>query len=496
MDTRLSNPRAADPLITVPTPAHSPLRAQLLLLAAGALLQTFGETLALGSAGQLPTGKAVLIFSATAGGIFLLWLGIWQPAKSFFAHLFFSISANAKIPRSRLLCQLSKSVLLALLLLAVLWSLATNGALLLQHPLDPTIYDSDAAAFIHYQAEDVLRGINPYTDTTGFWQAVAQFPTTGATPLQRGQFVNQSFSPSDQDVTALLHLYLRSPTQAGPEFDPATLHSYPAGAFLLAVPLIWAGLPSTQPLYALALLLLFGILIRWTPKWHRLYVLLFLASLSLAITLTLRSSFEVVCIVCLITAWRFQARKPTFSALLLGLACAVKQFAWLFAPFSLLLIAKRSGWRQAGKSAAIAALVFLLINGPFIFAAPAAWATNMLLPVTEPAFPGGIGLVTLAQGNLLPLFPGRVFALLEMGAYLALLIWYNAQLKPDQQPGMHADRTDGLGLFLPPLPLLLASRSLISYTMFLPVLALAAVLLAQDFTQGPIHQKALPSYER
>jgi hypothetical protein len=440
----------------------------------------------------------LLIFSTCAGGIFLLWLGIWRPARGVFARLFFSATANAKIPQTRLLRQISNSTLLALLLLAVLWSVATNGALLLQHPLDPAIYDSDAAAFVHYQAEDVLHGINPYTDTTGFWQAVAQFPAAGATPLQRGQFAQQAFSPSDQVVTALLHIYLRNPTQAGPEFDPATLHSYPAGAFLLTIPFIWAGLPSTQPLYALALLLLFGLLAWWTPKEDRWYTLLLLSSLALAITLTLRSSFEVICIICLIAAWRlqYQNKHPVLAALLLGLACTVKQLAWLFVPFYLLLIVQRRGWRQTAKSAAFIALAFLLINGPFIFAAPAAWATSMLLPITEPAFPGGIGLITLAQGGLLPLFPGWVFVLLEIGTYLALLAWYSTQLKPGQHSGKHASTAGGLGLFLAPLPLFLASRSLISYTMFLPVLALAAVLLAQDPAGPPIHQKALPSHER
>jgi hypothetical protein len=96
----------------------------------------------------------------------------------------------------------------------------------------------------------------------------------------------------------------------------------------------------------------------------------------------------------------------------------------------------------------------------------------------------------------LPLFPGWVFVLLEIGTYLALLAWYSTQLKPGQHSGKHASTAGGLGLFLAPLPLFLASRSLISYTMFLPVLALAAVLLAQDPAGPPIHQKALPSHER
>lgn len=494
MDHNTSGTSAVLP-VKAPAPTPTNISQNVLLLAVGGLLQTIGETLALGSASQIPPAKALLICSTCAGGTYLLWQSLWQPAAQHFSLPWHTQNGGRNNP-SRLLRQMTKNALLVLLLLAVLWSSATNGALLLQHPLDPSIYDSDAAAFVHYQAEDVLHGINPYTDTTGFWQAIAQFPNAGATPLQRGQFANQSFSPPDQVITSLLQRYLRNPAQAGPEFDPASLHSYPAGAFLLAVPFIWAGLPSTQPLYALCLLLLFGLLIWWTPKGHRWLTALVLISFSLAITLTLRSSFEVVCILCIVAAWRLQARRAVSSALLLGLGCAVKQLAWLFVPFYLLWVIKSSGWRQSARSGALALLVFSLINAPFIIAAPTAWAQSMLLPITEPAFPGGVGLITLAQGNILPLLPSWAFTALEMSAYLFLLAWYSARLrsgKPSDTPGLAAG---SLGLFLALLLLLLASRSLISYTMFLPVLALAALLQQQDArttpTQTPDQKAALP----
>ncbi len=486
---------SAAPPVTAPAPTPTTISQNLLLLAIGGLLQTIGETLALGSASQIPTAKALLIFGTCAGGTYLLWQSLWQPTGRHFA-LPWHARSGERVNAPPFLQRMIKNVLLALLLLAALWSIATNGALLLQHPLDPSIYDSDAAAFVHYQAEDVLRGINPYTDTTGFWQAIAQFSHAGVTPLQRGQFANQPFSPPDQVITSLLQRYLSNPAQAGPEFDPASLHSYPAGAFLLAVPLIWAGLPSTQPLYALCLFLLFGLLTWWTPKGHRWLTALVLVVCSLAITLTLRSSFEVVCILCLVAAWRLQPKRAIGSALLLGLGCAVKQLAWLFAPFYLLWVIKSSGWRQAARSGALALLVFFLINAPFIIAAPTAWAQSMLLPITEPAFPSGIGLITLVQGNVLPLFPSWAFPALEMSAYLLLLAWYSARLrdrKPSDTPILAAG---SLGLFLAPLPLFLASRSLISYTMFLPVLALAALLQRQQLPASLPIQKAPKRHER
>jgi hypothetical protein len=451
------------------------------------LLQTLGETLALGAPGALPAGSALFIFGSVTLGVVLLGFAIWKradgPASDIGQH---GEAAQSVLPKW--LARLARAGLLTLLLLAALWTLATSGALLIQHPFDPAIYDSDAAAFLQYQAEDVLHGINPYTDSAGFWQAVQQFPNAGATPLQRGQFAGLPFSPDDSAVMALLRSYARNPHLAGPEFDPASLHSYPAGAFLLAVPFLWAGFSSTQPLYMLSLLLLLILLVRWTPRGRRWQTLLLLASCSIPITLTLRSSFEVICILCILGAWRSQEQHPWLSAGLMGLGCAVKQLTWLFLPFYLIWIASRCGWRRAAVSAVICTLVFFAINAPFLLDAPAAWTTSMLLPISEPAFPGGVGLITLAQGGLMPLLPSWVYTALEVIAYVGLLAWYRArQFLPDA--GRKYDDLNGAwALVLAPLPLLLAARSLISYTMFLPILALAAAL------QQAISQQPRPAY--
>lgn len=445
------------------------------LIAFGGLLQTIGETFAFGAPGMLSASRAILIFGNVALGVVLLCFAAWKwasgpvPAPE-------QNQQNAQFIHLGRLAPPAKAGLLAILLLASFWTAATSGVLLVQHPLDPAVYDSDAAAFIHYQAEDALHGIDPYTDLGGFWQAIQQFPNAGATPLQRGQFAGLPFSPDASIVIELLRSYARNPNRAGPEFDPASLHSYPAGAFLLAVPFLWAGFSSTQPLYIICLLLLLILLVRWTPRPQRWQTLLLIASLSIAITLTLRSSFEVICILCILGAWRTQEQHPWLSAGLLGLGCAVKQLTWLFVPFYFVWIASRAGWRKATIGGGICALVFFGINAPFLLSAPDAWASSMLLPISEPTFPGGVGLITLAQGGEMPLLPAWAYTMLELLAYLGLLGWYSArQFIPGQRSSNYTG-TGAWALVLAPLPLLLASRSLISYTMFLPVLTLAAVL--------------------
>ncbi len=432
----------------------------LLLIAAGGILQTIGETLALSASGALSAGSALVIFCSTAASAALFCAALRVPPRL----------SGARLARLK---PLARFGLLTLLVLAALWTIATGGALLIQHSLDPSVYDSDDATFVHYQAEDVLRGINPYTDVNGFWQAVQQFPNAGATPLQRGQFAGQSFSPDETTIAALLRRYARNPGQAGPEFDPASLHSYPAGSFLIAVPFIWAGFASTQPLYALCLLLLFGLLIHWTPRGWRWRTALLLLSLSIPITLTLRSSFEVACILCIVAAWRAQARHPWMAAILLGIGCSIKQLTWLFLPFYLVWALRQRGWRVTASSGTVCVLAFVAINAPFLVASPNAWASSMLLPVTEPAFPGGIGLITLAQGGVMPLWPTWVYTTLEVASYLVLLAWFSAQ-QIRAKDGDALSRIAAWGLVLAPLPLLFGPRSLISYTMFLPSLALAA----------------------
>lgn len=462
---------------------HMDVRKAILFIAAGGLAQTVGETLALGITGTLPPGGALLISISSLLGIALMSIAIWH-----LAHQQSRSPQRSRQPTPRTfpskLAPPIRGGLLALLLIATLWTAASSGALLIQHPLDPVIYDSDAAAFVHYQAEDVLHGVNPYTDLTGFWKAVQQFPDAGATPLHRGQFARQTLSPTDQTIVQLLSIYSRNPSQAGPEFDPASLHSYPAGAFLLAAPFIWAGLPSTQLLYVLCLLLLFCLLVYWTPAALRWQTLLLLISLSIAITLTLRSSFEVICIVCIVSAWHWQAKRPWISAILLGVGCAVKQLTWLFVPFYLIWVARREGWRRATQQGATCLLTFFAINAPFLFASPTAWASSMLLPISEPAFPSGIGLITLAQGGLLPLFPAWAYNALEVTAYLGLLAWYSVQQFEPHGTSNDSASAGAWALLLAPLPLLLSSRSLISYTMFLPVLALAAVLQQSSHQAG------------
>jgi hypothetical protein len=368
--------------------------------------------------------------------------------------------------------RLAMAPLLVALALAVGWTVALAGDVLLQSPLDPGIYASDAASFTHFNADLVVHGINPYTADDRFWQAVARFPRSAATPLRRGAYAQRTWAPSYTHVFHDLARQVEDPSARHGEFAPDSLHSYPALAILAFVPVVWAGAGSTLPFSLLTLAALWYLVARALPASARVLGWAMLLANGVAVLLTLRGSFEALALVPVLLAWRMIDR-PRWSPVLLGLACAVKQTIWLLVPLYLLWVARRDGWREAVKRGGIAAGAFLVPNLPFLVADPAAWARSLALPVTLPTFPDGIGLMAIVRAGLLPLLPSVAYALLELAALAgigALVLRARRPLRPE------------LVLLLGSLPLALGWRSLTSYFVWLPAVALfaAAPLLGAD----------------
>ena len=356
----------------------------------------------------------------------------------------------------------SLAVLAGLVLSAVV-SLSLAGVILFAGP--PT-YNSDAAAFNHYNAELVSRGVNPYTAGGRFWDAMRQFPTVGATPLRRGIYATSVYGPDLSQVVRDVQAELADPARRGPEFSSASLHSYPALAFLIDLPAVWLGLPSTGYtllLFAIGLLLAAG----WdAPRGQRLLVWLVLLGNQFLLVGALRGSFEAAALLPALLAWRFLDRR-WLSPLLLGLACAVKQIVWPLALLYAVIIWRRDGPRAACERLAIVAVAFLTPNLPFIFAAPRAWATSMLLPMTLPIFPGGVGLIAFPRAGLLPLWPSFIYAGLEALTLALLALWF-ARAKTPPRPE--------IALIVGVLPFLFAWHSLGAYFLVIPTLAVYASL--------------------
>jgi uncharacterized membrane protein len=159
----------------------------------------------------------------------------------------------------------------------------------------------------------------------------------------------------------------------------------------------------------------------------------------------------------------------------MGLAIAVKQIAWFFLPFYLVLVARHFGWREATRRGSIMALLFLLLNGPFILQSPSAYVASVSGPMADPMFPLGIGIMALFASNLLPMLPKLAFTVAEFASWAggACAFLGTRYLTP------------ATGVVLAALPLFFAWRSLVNYFYLVPLLALAVVLAGNSRARGP-----------
>jgi uncharacterized membrane protein len=134
------------------------------------------------------------------------------------------------------------------------------------------------------------------------------------------------------------------------------------------------------------------------------------------------------------------------------------------------------GWRAATRRSLFVLGAFLLPNLPFLVLDPSAWLHSLLLPMTDPMFPLGDGVIALSLGGLVPFAAPSVYAGLELLA-LALCLWTGWR--------WHDRLGDSLPL-LALMPLLFAFRSLPNYFAFAPWLALyaASQLRGAQHTSG------------
>ncbi len=193
-------------------------------------------------------------------------------------------------PRPSRRYRLAASGVLAALCLAAVITIALAIGFALFSASTPRIYDSDASAFNQFNAELVLHGRNPYTADAAYWDAIHQFPDAGATPLRAGRYALSVYGPSLRQLVRDVRAELANPALRGPEFAPASLHSYPALAFLVYVPGVWLGLPTTLATSAL-FTILFLLAAGWgAPRGTRLWVGALLLANTLLVFWALRGS--------------------------------------------------------------------------------------------------------------------------------------------------------------------------------------------------------------
>ncbi|MGH2378101.1 MAG: glycosyltransferase 87 family protein [Candidatus Limnocylindria bacterium] len=326
---------------------------------------------------------------------------------------------------------------------------------------DATPYHNDAIALNECAAQQVLRGENPYTrlDLFECYDARGIGPDR-TTPLRRGAFADVRVYPTEEQLDAAWVERARGGWSADIEFQWRP--SYPALSILLILPWVALGWDANV-LYVLCLLAAMVLVLARAPAGMRPFVLTgLLAAVSLT-AFTVGGSSDLLYALPLVAAWLWRERR--WSAVALAVAVAVKQLAWFFAPFYLMQVAARHGWREAAIRLGVAAAIFAAVNAPFILWDARSWFLGVVGPLAEPMFPRGAGLVFLSANGVLPLFPAAAYLALEAVVGLAVLAvaWRARHTSPE------------LGVVLAMLPLFFAWRSLFSYFFLLPLFAIAAI---------------------
>ncbi|MBF6591134.1 MAG: hypothetical protein IVW57_11495, partial [Ktedonobacterales bacterium] len=163
-------------------------------------------------------------------------------------------------------------------------------------------YGSDDMFYNHYNAWLTLHGQNPYTGQR-LSGAIGYFHINAYTPIARGRFADPQHDPSGAERDTIAAEFLAHPQTPPPEIDPRTTHSYPAGAFLLALPAVWAGLPSIAwPQMAALLALWLAVALATPRRWRPAVALLPLLEVDGA-RLAAGRYFEIWPLVFLSGAW-------------------------------------------------------------------------------------------------------------------------------------------------------------------------------------------------
>ncbi len=362
-------------------------------------------------------------------------------------------------------CQCFILALTLILFLAGAYVFGQTVVLCLQPPQfsnDGTSLDTNAAIVL-------LQGRNPYTDSSLVdLKKRFSIQSRWTTPLRQGQFANRLSYPSDSELASVFYADLKVDHTV--EFESKV--SYPALSFLTLVPFAWLNDYNVLPFYLLSYLLLIAIAWKFARREMRPWIpVLGIANYPMWASV-MGGNLDILCILLLVLVWLLRNHRWA-SAILLGLAIATKQIAWLFLPFYLIMTWRHSGFLEMARRLAITVVIALAINLPFIIWNPHAWAAGVLAPIVDPMFPLGDGIISLNINHLLPFFPTSAYSALEVGALLLCLYWYWRICQKYPEAAM----------LLAVIPLFFAWRSLSSY-FYYAAYSIVILMSAKAFTGG------------
>jgi uncharacterized membrane protein len=168
----------------------------------------------------------------------------------------------------------------------------------------------------------------------------------------------------------------------------------------------------------------------------------------------------------LLLGWVLFKKKPVASAVCIGLAATVKQVAWFFLPFYLILIYRTEGMKKTLQSLSIILLIFISTNLPFIIIDPELWYASLAAPMTG-KFPLGVGIITLVTSGLINIQSSMVFNVIEGLVFIAGIVWYYR----------HCNSYPQAGPLLAVFPLFFAWRSIWPYFFYFDIMIIASIII-------------------
>ncbi len=347
--------------------------------------------------------------------------------------------------------------------------------------LEHTFAYNDATALCHQAISNYFSGKNPYAEAN-IASAMTEYGVHAdkLTPLHQGAFADSFPYPDTEQLEAAAAEAAANP---GKPCDFESRLGYPAGCFLIPAPLVMLGIGDIRLVYALIILVAVGIVLWKAPppfRWPLAAALL--VSLELPNSLAAGETGFLV-FPFLLLAWVFLPRNLWFSALCLGIAAAVKQTAWFFIPFYLILVFRTGGGRKLLESFGIVAATFLVLNLPFIIDDAGLWFTSIMSPMVDKMFPLGVGAVTLVTGGLIPTSSPVLFGFLEVSLLGLACVWYF----------FYCRRLPAAGPILAILPLFFAWRSLWPYFFYIDFIVLAGIALNEYGAKTSRPATAIPN---
>jgi len=263
----------------------------------------------------------------------------------------------------------------------------------------------DGALQIVAASDAFLQGQNPYTVNYIDTPMAHSYETIG--PVQRSAMIHYAYLPMTFILTA--PFYLLAENTLG-WFDLRLLLFV---TYLLTLLVATALMPRSRN--GMLLLIALGL--------NPLFTIFFIEGRNDILAIF----WIVLCIFLL------KQRRPLWAALVLGIACSTKQFAWFFIPFFILFVSGTGGAAQRVRTAiwptAVLVAVMAVSILPWFFMDQNAFIDDTwryLSGSIETAYPiRGIGFTALLTGalsdgviNTLTLILQSVFGLLTMGFFL------------------------------------------------------------------------------